>query len=58
MKTLGFQTFLFNPEAEPRGIQLIKNQIINKLCKILFFLYQNYVSLKRIVKKMLQDEDC
>jgi hypothetical protein len=24
MKTLGFQTFLSNPEAEPRGIQLIK----------------------------------
>ncbi len=24
MKTLGFQTFLCNPEAEPRGILLIK----------------------------------
>jgi hypothetical protein len=25
MKTLGFQTLLCNPEAEPRGIQLIKS---------------------------------
>jgi hypothetical protein len=27
MKTLGFQTFLSNPEAEPRGIQLIKRHL-------------------------------
>ena len=26
MKTLGFQTFLYNPEVEPRGIQLIKQK--------------------------------
>lgn len=26
MKTLGFQTFLSNPEAEPRGILMIKRK--------------------------------
>ena len=31
MKTLGFQTFLSNPEADPRGIQLIKTPIIKAI---------------------------
>lgn len=40
MKTLGFQTFLCNPEAKPRGIQLIKLKEIkshNKTKSVLAF---------------------
>ena len=41
MKTLGFQTFLSNPEAEPRGIQLIKSKYCQKYC---IFHKENYYS--------------
>ena len=38
MKTLGFQTFLYNPEVEPLGIQLIKSKQVFEVCSDLYIL--------------------
>ena len=47
MKTLAFQTFLCNPEAKPRGNQLIKKRKVGRLYEAEYTFKLKELILKR-----------